>query len=195
MYEVFGNVASRAFRVLWALEELGQEYTLTLANPQDAVIRAVYPVGKVPAMRVGTDILTDSTAIITYLADKHGGLSAPAGTIARAHQDAITHAIIDEIDAVLWAGARHSFALPKEHRVPEVKTSLRWEFNRNVHRLADRVTTPFAAGEEFSIADILLTHCLNWAISAKFEHDNKQMHAYAKEMRARDAFKRVRALA
>lgn len=195
MYEVFGSVASRAFRVLWILEELGVDYKLTLAKPQDEVIRAVYPVGKVPAMRVGEDILTDSTAIMTFLADKHGALIEPAGTINRAKQDAIVHAILDELDAVLWAGARHSFALPKEQRVPEVKPSLRWEFNRNVNRLAERITGPFAAGETFSIADILLTHCLNWAVGAKFEHDNAQMHAYAKEMRARDAFKRVRALA
>ena len=194
MYEVFGSVASRAFRVLWILEELGVDYQLTLAKPQDEVIRAVYPVGKVPAMRVGEDILTDSTAIMTFLADKHGALIEPAGTIGRAKQDAIVHAILDELDAVLWAGARHSFALPKEQRVPEVKPSLRWEFNRNVNRLAERITGPFAAGETFSIADILLTHCLNWAVGAKFEHDNAQMHAYAKEMRARDAFKRVRAL-
>ena len=150
--------------------------------------------GKVPALRVDDQIIPDSTAIITYLADKHGGLTAPAGTIERAQQDAITQAVLDDIDAVLWAGARHSFVLPEEHRVPEVKTSLKWEFNRNVNRLADRITTPFAAGESFSIADIILTHCLNWAVGAKFEHESEKMHAYAKEMRARDAFKRVRAL-
>lgn len=194
MYEVFGSVASRAFRVLWALEELEQPYTLTHAKPRDEVIKAIYPAGKVPAMKVGTDIITDSTAIMTYLADKHGKLIEPAGTIARAQQDAIIHAILDELDAVLWTAARHSFVLPEEHRVAEVKPSLRWEFNRNVNRLAERINTPYAAGDHFSIADILLTHCLNWAVGAKFEHDNEQMHAYAKEMRARDAFKRVRAL-
>ncbi len=194
MYEVFGSVATRAFRVLWAFEELGLDYVWTKASPQDEVIRTINPSGKVPALRVGDDIITDSLAIMTYLADKHGKLIAPAGTIERAKQDAIIHAINDEVDAVLWTGARHSFVLPKEHRAPEVKESLRWEFNRNVNRLAKRITTPYAAGDEFTIADILLTQCLNWAISAKFEHDNKQMHAYAKEMRARDAFKRVRAL-
>lgn len=194
MYEVFGSVASRAFRVLWALEELGVPYTLTHAKPHDPVLTAIYPAGKVPALRVGEDVITDSTAIMTYLADKHGTLIAPAGTIARAQQDAIIHAVNDELDGVLWAGARHSFILPEEQRVPAVKPSLKWEFNRNVNRLADRITTPFAAGDEFTIADILLTHCLNWAVGAKFEHDNEQMHAYAKTMRDRDAFKRVRAL-
>lgn len=195
MYEVFGTTTSRAFRVLWALEELGQPYTLIPAKPRDPVITAVSPSGKVPALRVEGDVLTDSTAIMTYLADKHGGLLAPAGTLARAQQDSVVHAIIDEVDAVLWTGARHGFVLPEEHRVPEVKPSLKWEFNRNVSRLADRITTPFAAGDRFTIADILLTHCLNWSISAKFEYESEKMKAYAKEMRARPAFQRVRALA
>ena len=195
MYEVFGTPASRAFRVLWALEELGEAYTLTHAKPRDPVVSAVYPVGKVPVLRVGDEIITDSAAILTYLADKHGGLLAPAGSIERAKQDAITHAVLDEIDAVLWASARHSFVLPEDKRVPEVKESLRWEFNRNVNRLADRITTEFAAGDTFSIADIILTHCLNWSISAKFDYDNKQMAEYAHRMRERAAFKRVRALA
>ena len=194
MYEVFGSIASRAFRVLWALEELGVPYTLIHAKPHDPVLTAIYPAGKVPALKVDDQIITDSTAIMTYLADKHGALIAPAGTIERAQQDAITHAVIDEIDAVLWAGARHSFVLPEERRVPDVKPSLKWEFDRNIHRLADRITTPFAAGETFTITDILLTHCLNWAVGAKFEHTSDKMTAYAKEMRARDAFKRVRAL-
>lgn len=194
MYEVFGTVTSRAFRVLWALEELGAEYKLTYAKPHDPVLTAVYPAGKVPALRDGSDILTDSTAIMAYLADKHGALTTPAGTVARARQDAITHAILDELDAVLWTAARHSFVLPEEHRVAAVKLSLKWEFNRNLHRLAERIDTPFAAGETFTIADILLTHCLNWAVGAKFEHDCEKMDAYAKEMRAREAFKRVRAL-
>jgi glutathione S-transferase len=195
MYEVFGTLTSRAFRVVWALEELNLPYELIEAKPHDSVITTVSPAGKVPALRVDGEVLTDSTAIMTYLADKHESLLASSGTLERAKQDAMVHAIIDEIDAVLWAGARHSFVLPKEQRVPEVKDSLKWEFNRNVSRLAKRITTPFAAGETFTIADILLTHCLNWSISAKFDYESAKMQAYAKEMRARPAFQRVRALA
>lgn len=195
MYEVFGTLTTRTFRVLWALEELGQEYTLRDVKPHDPALLAVYPVGKIPAMRDGDAILTDSTAIMTYLGDKHAALVSPAGTIARAQEDAIVHAVLDEVDAILWTGARHGFILPEEHRVREVKPSLKWEFNRNINRLADRIKTPFAAGDTFTIADIILTHCLNWAISAKFDYESDQMKAYAARMRERPAFQRVRALA
>ncbi len=194
MYTVIGTPMSRSFRVLWALEELGQPYELTPALPQSPEIRKVNASGKVPAMIAEGEVITDSTAILTYLADKHGKLTAPAGTMARAHQDAMTQRFLDELDAVLWTAARHSFALPKEQRVPEVKPSLKWEFNRNLDQIAALIKGPYVMGEAFSLADIVLTHCLNWAYGAKFPVENQAMLAYGKSMRARPAHQRVAAL-
>jgi len=195
MYHVFGPIKTRTFRVLWALEELGQPYELTQIPPRSAEALALNPAGKVPAMRVGDTVITDSAAIMLYLADTHGGLMAPAGTLERAQQDALFHLVLDEIDAVLWTGARHSFILPEQERVPDIKPALKVEFNRNVARLAERMGDEFAAGDSFTLVDILLTHCLNWAFSAKFEYDSEAMHAYAKRMRSRAAFRAVTAQA
>jgi glutathione S-transferase len=193
MYKVIGKVQTRTFRVLWMLEEIDQPFELIKAAPHSDEINALNPSGKVPAFMDGDACLLDSTAIITYLADKHGKLTYPAGTIARAKQDALTHAILDELDAVLWTATRHSFTLPEDKRIPDVKPSLKWEYARNLDRLADRLEGPFLMGETMTIADIICTHVLNWAFSAKFPADNEKMLAYAKTMRARDAFKRVQA--
>ncbi|MEM9579603.1 MAG: glutathione S-transferase family protein [Pseudomonadota bacterium] len=195
MYHVFGPVQTRTFRVLWALEELGLSYELSQIYSRQPEIVAMNPSGKVPVLKVGDDVITDSSAIMTYLADKHGGLIAPAGTIPRAKQDAMLHQVLDEIDAVLWTAARHSFVLPEDKRVPDVKPSLKWEFNRNLSRIADHMTGEFACGDGFTIVDIALTHCLNWAYSAKFDYDSDKMKTYAKNMRNRDAFRKVAALA
>lgn len=195
MYHVFGPVQTRTFRVLWALEELGLSYELSQIYSRQPEIVAMNPSGKVPVLKVGDDVITDSSAIMTYLADKHGGLIAPAGTIARAKQDAMLHQVLDEIDAVLWTAARHSFVLPEDKRVPDVKPSLKWEFNRNLSRIADHMMGEFACGDSFTIVDIALTHCLNWAYSAKFDYDSDKMKTYAKNMRNRDAFRKVAALA
>lgn len=193
MYKVIGKVATRTFRVLWTLEELGQPYELIEAGPHSPEVLAVSPSGKVPVLVNGEDAITDSAAIITYLADKHGALTFPAGTIQRAQQDALTHAILDEMDAVLWTGARHVFALPEDKRVPEVRSSLKWEYERNLNRLADRLQGPFLMGETMTIADILCVHCMNWAISAKFPTDNDKMRAYGDRMRERAGYKAVAA--
>ena len=194
MYHVVGLPLTRTFRVLWALEELGQPYELTPAKPQSDEARAANPSGKIPVLIEGGETITDSVAIMTYLADKHGALTAPAGTLARAKQDAMTLMVNDEMDAILWTYARHSFALPEEHRVPEVKDSLRWEFANSVKRMEAKLTSEFLAGDRFTIADILLTHCLNWARGAKLEVASEPLLAYGERMRARPAYQRVVAL-
>ena len=194
MYRVYGNVKSRAFRVLWMLEEIGEPYEFADVGPRSDTVVALNPSGKIPVLVDGDEVLTDSTAILTWLGDRHGRLTYPAGTIARAHQDALTHTVLDEVDAVLWTAARHGFVLPPEHRVPEVKASLKWEFRRNLDRLAERFQGPFLQGDQMTIADIITTHCLNWAVGAKFPVENETLNAYAKAMRGRDAFRRVRQL-
>ena len=194
MYKVYGSVSSRAFRVLWMLEEIGQPYEFVKAGPHSAEVLALNPSGKVPVLTDGDAVLTDSTAILTWLADRHHQLTHPAGTIARAQQDALLHCVLDEVDAVLWTAARHSFVLPEERRVPAVKDSLKWELSRNLDRMAARFEGPFVMGATMTIADIVLTHCLNWAHNAKFEITSERLLAYGKEMRGRAAFRRVVAL-
>ena len=191
MYEVIGGVQSRAFRVMWMLEELGQGFLHTPEKPHSGLVSALNPSGKVPVLKDGDNVLIDSTAIITYLADKHGALTYACGTIERARQDGLTHQILDELDAVLWVATRHGFILPEEQRVPEIKASARWEFERNVARISDRLQEPFLMGGMMTVPDIILTHCLNWAYAAKFTYDQKNLLAYAKRMRGRDAFKRA----
>ena len=194
MYKVYGSVTSRAFRVLWALEELGATYTLIKAGPQSDEIRELNPLGKIPVLVEGDEVLHDSVAIMTYLADKHGGLTAPAGTTARAVQDAATLWVIDELDAQLWTMAKHGFILPEDQRVPEIRPALRSDLMRKIDMLGQRLTGEFLVGEQFTIADILCVHCLNWAIGAKVPMENDAVNAYAKNLRARPAFLRVRAL-
>ena len=192
MYTVIGNVRSRALRVLWMLEELGVEYDHIPALPRSAEIFEVNPLGKVPALLVDDQVLTDSVAILTYLADKHDMLTFPAGTIERARQDALTHLVLDQFDALLWTAARHSFVLPKERRLPEIKDSLRWEFEQGEQLLAGALGDgPYLMGQTMTIADILLAHCLNWAVLAKFPVTEASLVDFAARMSARPAFQRA----
>lgn len=195
MYTVIGTPMTRTFRVIWTLEELGLDYELNPARPQSPEVLALNTSGKVPVFQDDGETITDSTAIITYLTDKHGQLTAPAGSLERARQDAMTQLFLDELDALLWTAARHSFALPQDLRVPDVKPSLKWEFARNLERIETRLVGPFVMGETFTIADIVLTHCLNWAYSAKFPIESKVLLDYGKAMRSREGFQRAAAKA
>lgn len=190
MYRVIGTVKSRAFRVMWMLEELGQEYELVLAPPRSETALQYNPNGKVPALVDGDDVLTDSVAIMTYLADKHHALTAPAGTPARARQDAETCWLIDEMDAILWAAAKHSFILPEDKRVPQIIPSLHAEFTRNANGLSDRLgKNEFLMGDAITLPDLLAVHCIGWAFGAGFPAIPDSLKAYSKRLRARPAFR------
>ena len=72
MYTIIGTAKSRSFRVLWMLEELGQAYRHVPANPHGEGVVEFNPAGKVPVLIDDGTPITDSTAILTYLADRHG---------------------------------------------------------------------------------------------------------------------------
>ena len=189
MYTVIGATKSRAMRVMWMLEEIGQPYTHIACGPRSDEAKKYNPSGKIPALIDGDDVLTDSVAIMHYLADKHGALTAPAGTPARARQDALTFWLIDEMDAILWAAAKHSFVFPQEQRVPEIKDSLKAEFARSASTLSERIEGPYLIGDSVTVPDLLATHCINWSIGAGFPRVDDKLGNWAKSMRDRPAFK------
>ncbi len=192
MYQVIGTGKSRALRVLWMLEELGQPYEHVAVNPHSEGVTPFNPAGKVPVLVVEGTPITDSTAILTYLADRHGALTHPAGTLERARQDSLTQLILDEFDAALWLAARHSFILPEEMRLAAIKNTLRWEFERSQKTLTHRMAEDgFLMGDMMTVPDIILTHCLTWALNARFPIIEHRLTEYLDLTRARLAYQRA----
>jgi glutathione S-transferase len=75
MIELWHCPDTRSFRVLWALEELGLPYELHLL-PFPPRSRApeylqINPLGTIPAIRDGETFMTESAAIVQYLASRH----------------------------------------------------------------------------------------------------------------------------
>lgn len=163
MYTVYGLPFTRAMRVMWMLEELGQDYAVVPCAPQSDQIRAKNPLGKLPALEVDGEVLIDSVAICQFLADKHGALTHPAGTIARAKQDAMTQFAVDVIEGPLWMAAKHSFVLPEGKRVAEIKPYCKEAALEGFAQAASMLEGPYAAGETFTVPDLLLGHLANWA--------------------------------
>ena len=194
MYTVIGSARSRALRVLWMLEELGLAYEHVAAPPRSEDVVAVNPAGKVPVLIEDGTPITDSTAILNYLADRHGELTHPAGTLDRARQDSLTQFLLDEFDAALWMAARHSFVLPEELRQSAIKDSLKWEFERSQKTLVARMAEgPFLMGEKMTVPDIILTHCGGWARSARFPITERRLADYLAAMDKRPALQRAKA--
>ena len=189
---VIGHARTRTLRVLWALEELGLPYDYVPATPRSPEAVAASPTGKVPVLVADGETITDSVAILHFLADREGRLTHPAGTAARARQDAVTFRVMDEVEAPLWLIARHTFALPEDRRLPAVKDSARLDAAEALAALP--APGGFAAGDEFTVADIVLAHCIRWATNAKVEPIPDALAAYAARMTERPAFQRAAAL-
>ncbi len=195
MYKVIGSPKSRTLRVLWALEELDLDYEHVSAAPRSPDVVALNPTGKVPVLVAENTPITDSTAILAFLADRHGGLTFPAGSLERARQDSLTQFLLDEFDAALWMAARHSFILPEELRESAIKKSLKWEFEQSQKVLTSRMADgPFLMGDTMTVPDILLTHCGIWAQVARFSIVEPQLSDYLGRMMQRPALQRVMGL-
>ncbi|SDR26850.1 glutathione S-transferase family protein [Pseudovibrio sp. Tun.PSC04-5.I4] len=193
MYKVIGHPQSRTMRVLWLLEELGQSYEVLPCKPHHNDIQQINPSGKIPALIVGDDAIYDSTAICTYLADKHASLTFPAGTIERAKQDSFTNFALDEMDAILWMAAKHSFIHPEEQRVPEIKQACHYEWANTMVRLEQRLgDQTWVMGDTFTIADLIIGHCAIWAKLAKFEWPQGKVADYFARVTSRPALTKAK---
>lgn len=195
MYKIYGRIQSRASRVIWLLEELGQDYEWIDVGPHDPQVLALNGSGKIPVLQDGEAVISDSAAIMTYLADKHRAFTYSAGTPERARQDSLFFALLEEFDAPLWLATRHKFILPENKRVPQVVETAKWEFDRSFQRMGQRFQGPFLQGEKMTIADILCIHCMSWAKSAGFPMNSDALKAYGKSLRERPAYKKLGELA
>ncbi len=201
MYTLVGNPKNRSFRVLWMLEEIGVEYSLHAVAPGSDKAKAVNTSGKLPVLIInsGEDkdrVITDSVAIMQYLADKHSQLTATPGSIERAHQDSYTNLLIDDFDACLWTVGRHTFRLPEEMRIPKVIEVQKHLFTEAINNLEKRFSNnPYLMGEHFSVPDILLNHCLGWASRYEgFPLGGGKLQEYRKHCSDRPAYQRAHAI-
>ncbi|MEM6663095.1 MAG: glutathione S-transferase family protein [Pseudomonadota bacterium] len=196
MYTVIGNPVARTMRVLWMLEELGQDYDIINAAPHSDTVKQGNPGGKIPVLHDDEVILTDSVAIVTYLADKHEACTHPAGTPARGKQDAMTQFCVDEVEGALWTASKNRFILPEDARCPEVVPTTLYEFGNAMATLAAHVDgKDFIAGDSFTVPDLLMGHCAGWAGRAEFPIPEGPAADYMARMRERPAFARATARA
>jgi glutathione S-transferase len=69
---------SRSTRIIWLMEELGLPYEL-VEHTRGADFRSppslyeVHPLGKAPAVEIDGRVMVESSAIIEYIVDQHGG--------------------------------------------------------------------------------------------------------------------------
>ena len=193
MITLYGLPRSRSLRVSWMLEELGLDWHYHYVNFQAGEQRseeflALNPCGKVPALKDGDLVLSESAAICLYLAEKYGPqfLPTPGSDQAALHHRWVSFTTC-ELEQALWSMGKHRFALPEKLRVPEMLETATWEFNKAAAIAEQWVPEEgYLLGEQFTVADILLCHTLNWAMAFQQQLPTKLM-AYRKRTSQRSA--------
>ena len=194
MYQAVGSPGSRLTRVTWMLAELDQPYEIVKAKMHTETMRRYNPSGKMPALVDDDVIVTDSAAIVLYLADRHPDRKMGGATPAeRAEIASFLFFAQAELEAPLWNKLKHKLRLPEEQRA-EVGPWTTAEFAQEIANFDKRLgEREFAMGEQFTCADVILGHCGQWARGAKFEIASDRVNAYFDRVLARPALARAKA--
>ena len=114
-------------------------------------------------------VLSESAAIVTYLAETYGdGRLIPAGGAERAKYFEWISFISMEIDATtLYVLRRHEALTHIYGEAPTANAAARGYFERMITAAAREIEDgrTYLLGAEFSGADIVMTTCLDWALA------------------------------
>jgi glutathione S-transferase len=189
----FARGKTRDLRVLWALEEMGLAYEIVgLDHPNheldSAAFKAKNPFGQIPVIDDDGVVVSESGAIVLYLARKSGKLM-PRDLAGEAQVLRWSVAALSTIEVpvlTLWfvnmnggKGTQASEALQRwsEQRLGQLDG---W--------LADR---HFVATDEFTVADILITHVLGGGTDQNLLKPHANILTYRERCTQREAWKRT----
>lgn len=190
----YTNPMSRGRIVRWMLEEVGAphetqvlEYGTTMKS---ADYLAVNPLGKVPAIRHGGQVVTECAAICAYLADAfpQAGLAPPMDQRG---------------DYYRWlflaAGPLEAAITNRSLGVEVPEERLRTVGYAPLPTIVDTLATAllgrdYIAGDGFSAADVYVGSHLAWGLRFGTLEPRPEFEPYLARITARDAYRRAQAL-
>ncbi|WP_324764150.1 glutathione S-transferase family protein (plasmid) [Sinorhizobium meliloti] len=192
MLKLYGLGPTRSLRALWALQELDAEFEfvrvniLAGENLHPDFLR-LNPAGKLPVLVDGDFVLTESAAIVMYLAEKYGdkGLM-PADLKERAQAYRWSLFAVTELEQPLWRIAKHTFLYPEDKRLPEDIALAREEFAAMAAVLDRHMDgRAFIVGDNITVADCVTAYVLDWGNENGLIDSFPNLKAYLERMYAR----------
>jgi glutathione S-transferase len=197
---------SRSERVIWLLEELSLPYELvrfnrepTMAAPE--AMKAINPLGKAPMIRDGETTIIESGAILEYIANRHGGgrLAVPPASpdyaaylqwMHFAEGTAMARFILNLFVGGFFPGIDPGSPLVgmAKHSSAQILDYIEAEIGK----------TPYFAGAEFTVADIMMMYCFGIVRSPIMSTDMAlypNIAAYIHRIERLPAFRKAMAIA
>lgn len=186
----WGAGTARTLRPIWVAEELGLTYELNPIGPrtgetQTAEYTALNPKQKVPFCVDGSISLSETIAICRYLVNRYGcdeSLVAPRSIAEQAKEDEWLAYIYGELDETsLYVMRRHGALSSIYGEAPTAMQAAEEYVKRQLKVIAQHMAgKQYVLNEEFGLADVFLTTCLNWVNTYEIE-----MQTILEEYRAR----------
>ena len=191
---LYSNPMSRGRIARWMLEEIGADYRtewMDYGPPmKSADYLAINPMGKVPAIRHGETVVTESAAICAYLADAfpEAGLAPPADRrgayyrwlffAAGPLEAAVTNRVL-------------GFAPP-----PDKEAMVGYGAFASVMDTLETAVDGdgYVAGETFSAADVYVGSHVGWGLQLDLIEKRPAFEAYWARLDTREAYLRAVAL-
>ena len=192
----YTNPQSRGAIVRWALEEAGATYKTEVIAYGEAMKSPAYlainPMGKVPALKVGDTIITETAAICTWLADAYpdAHLLPPPGSEARGAALRWIFYAAGPLDQAMCLAAS-KLEIPEERKgmfgcasVAEMQTILESVLSKS----------SFFGGDSFSMADVYCGASIGFMLMFGLMQKTPVLEAYTARIQSRPAAIRAKAL-
>lgn len=192
MMKLYGLGPTSSLRALWALQELDAEFEFVpvdlMAGEQRAPeFLAMNPAGKVPVLIDGDMVLTESAAIVMYLAEKYRDKGLlPVDLKPRAQAYRWVMFAMTELEQPLRRILRHTMLYPEDKRLAGEVALASQEFVAMAAVLDRHMTgREFIVGDRISIADCVTAYLIDWGNGMHLIDDFPQLRAYLERMYAR----------
>ncbi len=199
---LWGVGTSRTLRALWMLQELELPYQhRRITSRSGETLTPEYtrlnPSQKIPTLQEDDFILSESAAIVNYLATAYGAakqLCPPTEPRLRARYDQWCFFAMMELDAnTLYVIRKHEDLHALYGEAPHALRAAREGFVRQAHAAEQRLALsggPYVLGENFSGADILFATCLTGGIRRGIELPHN-LQDYLQHIGQRAAYQRA----
>ena len=183
---------TRSIRVRWTLQELRVDFepvriSLVAGEHQRPEFLKINPAGKIPVLVDGDLVLTESVAIVLYLAEKYSDKGLlPVNLDQRAQVNRWLLFAATELEQPLWRISRHTTLYPEEQRLPADLMIASREFKEMATVLEKHMRgREFLVGDSVTVADFVMAYTLDWGDEVQLLDACPELMAYIKRMYAR----------
>lgn len=180
---------TRALRARWTLQELGVAFEAVSVNMLAGEnlrpdFLKLNPAAKLPVLVDGDQVVTESAAIVLYLAEKYPeGKLLPTRLTERAQAYRWLLFTVTELEQPLWRMARHEFLYPQEKRSTQDIQLAREDFRPMIEVLARHMQgRTYVVGDAVTVTDFVLAYTLDWANEVALLDDFPGLKQYMETM-------------